>query len=62
MRKPDRLLDVTEQFLTPFYSKTMACDRFIHSLWNLHFSNNHNALDRKPQPITNNKNQDVFLT
>jgi hypothetical protein len=36
---------VTEQFCTPFYSKTMTHDRFLHILRYLHFSNNQNAND-----------------
>jgi hypothetical protein len=36
---------VTEQFCTPFYSKTMICNRFLHILQYLHFSNNQNAID-----------------
>ena len=36
---------VSKQFLTPFYSKTMTRDRFLHILRYLHFANNHNAID-----------------
>jgi hypothetical protein len=36
---------VSEQLLTPFYSKTMTHDRFLHILRHLHFANNKNAID-----------------
>jgi hypothetical protein len=36
---------VTEQFRTPFYSKTMTCDWFLHILHYPHFSDNQNAID-----------------
>jgi hypothetical protein len=40
---------VTEQFLKWFYSKTMTCDRFLHILQYLHFSNNHNGINNSDQ-------------
>ena len=35
-----------EQYFTPFYSKTMVRDRFIHILRFLHFENNDNPPNR----------------
>jgi hypothetical protein len=28
--QPERLLSTTEQFFSPFYGKTIRCDRFLH--------------------------------
>jgi hypothetical protein len=36
---------VTEQFCTPFYSKTLTRNMFLHILRYLHFSDNQNATD-----------------
>jgi hypothetical protein len=37
---------MTEQFHTPFYSKTLKRDRFFHIIRFLHFSNNGTAIDK----------------
>ncbi|PNF43126.1 hypothetical protein B7P43_G18025 [Cryptotermes secundus] len=45
----DRLTDywsTAEQFATPFYSKTMKRDRFLHILRFLHFADNRTEIDR----------------
>jgi hypothetical protein len=38
-------LTMTEQFITPFYNKTIVCDMFLNILGYMHFSNNYNATD-----------------
>jgi hypothetical protein len=45
MGHPERLFDCDEQFLTPFFNKTIVCDRFLNILGYMHFSNNYSATD-----------------
>jgi hypothetical protein len=37
---------IAEQFFTPFYMKTMKCDRFLHILRSLQFNDHMNQSDK----------------
>jgi hypothetical protein len=46
----DRIKDywsTAEQFHAPFYSNTMQCDRFLHILRFLHFTDNNAEIDKQ---------------
>jgi hypothetical protein len=54
-------LSATEQAVSPSYGKTMRCDRFLHILRVLCFSNNNNIFDSK-NPNYDYENYNILST